>query len=283
MYEPDESPSGRTSVRRWPVRSAPLLMVVATAVALIAQSALASPTMGQRAAAIGGAAHRDDPATPPDGMTWIEGVITDQAATGQDNVNVEAWANDASATAPAASALTYGGDPNDPASLHGFFLLEVPSDHAFVITFSTVNGQEDGDPFRMKKYGNGLPVMFRPASRAAGRIRDLGTIALARQGTVVSSTKASLGKGKVTPSKRATLKVKVASPYVSDVAGRIAVRVAGRRVVTKLSRSEHGTTTLRLPRLKHAGAFKVHATFLGSGTVKRSSAKAVKLHVHAHK
>jgi hypothetical protein len=67
---------------------------------------------------------------PPAGTTWIEGVVTDQANHGQDNVNVEAWPRGRSATEPIASSLTYGGPPNKPSVLLGFFLLQVPSDQA---------------------------------------------------------------------------------------------------------------------------------------------------------
>jgi hypothetical protein len=223
-------------------------------------------------------------AVPPADRTWIEGVITDQANHGQDNVNVEAWPNDPAATAPAASSLTYGGPPANLQYQHGFFLLEVPSNQPYRIVFSAVGGKEDGDQFRMKRYGQGRPIMVRTiAQAAAGRIRDLGTIALARQGKVDSTTKADLVDAKITTAKRAKMHVKVTSPFVSNVTGKVVVRVAGKRVKDKVTRTDHGKTTLKLPHLKKSGKYKVKATFVGSGTVRRSEAKPVKLTVRKKK
>jgi hypothetical protein len=125
--------------------------------------------------------------------------------------------------------------------------------------------------------------MVRPAARAGGRIRDLGTIALARQGTVASSIRLTLARPRVAVSDRARVKVTVSSPYVTDVAGRLIVRVARHHVADHLSRLDHGRTSLRLPRLRHAGTYRVHARFLGSSTVKHSSAKVVRLHVRGRR
>lgn len=224
-------------------------------------------------------------ALPPADRTWIEGVITDQANHAQDNVNVEAWPNDPAATAPAASSLTYGGPPTNPKIQHGFFLLEVPSNQAYRIVFSAVGGKEDGDQFRMKRYSQGRPIMVRTMTQAAapGRIRDLGTIALARQGKVKSTTKVHLGDAKITTAKRAKLHVKVTSPFVSDVTGKVVVRVAGKRVKDKVTKRDHGKTTVKLPHLKRAGKYKVKAKFVGTGTVHRSKAKPVKLTVRKKK
>ena len=216
---------------------------------------------------------------PPEGMTWIEGVITDQAAHGQDNVNVEAWPRDPAAVAPVASALTYGGPP-DGSALHGFFLLQVPSDQAYRIVFSAVAGQEDGDAFRMKSYGHGRPIAVRNLAVAAGRVRDLGTIALARQGHVVSKTKAVLARARVAAGKRATVRIKVSSPFVTNVTGKVVVRVGGKKVVHGLGARSHGKATFKLPHLKRAGKYKVTTSYAGSGTVHRSKAKPVKLTIH---
>jgi hypothetical protein len=218
-------------------------------------------------------------AAPPAGKTWVEGVATDQADQGQDNVNVEAWSADPSATSPVASSLTYGGPPGNPAYQHGFFRLEVPSDQPYVIVLSAVGGKEDGDPFRMKRYGHGRPIVVLQRATGSGRIRDLGPIALARQGKVTSKVKAKLAHPKVTASKRAKVRLRVTSPYVSNVKGKVVVHVAGRRIADKLTARDHGKTTLKVPRLKRAGTYKVKATFQGSNTVQRSKAKPVKLHV----
>ena len=216
---------------------------------------------------------------PPAGMTWIEGVITDQAAHGQDNVNVEAWPRDPAAAAPAASALTYGGPP-DGSALHGFFLLQVPSGQAYRIVFSAVAGQEDGDAFRMRAYGHGRPIAVRNLAAAAGRVRDLGTIALARQGHVASRTKAVLAKAKVAAGKRATVRIRVSSRFVTNVTGKVVVRVGGKKVVHRLAGRSHGRTTFKLPHIKRPGRYKVTASYAGSGTVHRSKAKPVRLTIH---
>lgn len=270
--------STRRRARCWTRRSAPLALA-GLALGLVAQSGLASSTTapGNAASPADGRGVR---VAPPAGTTWIEGVITDQAGTPQDNVNVEAWASDAPGSKPTASALSYGGAPDGTGSGHGFFLLEVPSDQAVRIDFSAVGGHEDGDPFRMKLYGQGRPIVVRPAARSAGRVRDLGTIVLARQGRVVSRTKASLVRAGVPVRKRAALKVTVTSPFVSNVTGFVVIRVAGRRVVDRLVTRDHGKSTLRLPRLSRSKAYPVHVAYLGSGTIKRSSAKTITLHVH---
>ena len=216
---------------------------------------------------------------PPPGMTWIEGIVTDQANHGQDNVNVEAWPHGPGATAPAASSLTYGGAPNDPRFQHGFFLLEVPSNQAYRIIFSAVGGKEDGDPFRMRSYGHGRPIVVRTAVSAAGRIRNLGTVPLARQGHVASKTKAVLSRAKVRAGTRAKLRIKVTSPFVTNVTGKVVVHAAHKRFTHRLTRRSHGVSTFKLPHLRKPGRYKVTASFAGSGTVHRSKAKPVKLTV----
>lgn len=217
--------------------------------------------------------------TPPPGSTWIEGVITDQAAHGEDNVNVEAWPQARTATAPVASSLTYGASPTDPKFTHGAFLLQVPSGKAYRIIFSAVGGKEDGDPFRMKAYGHGRPIAVRTASATPGRIRDLGQIQLARQGHVASKTKASPAKSRVAAGKRAAVHVRVTSRFVTHVTGKVVVRVAGKRLTHRLPAQGHGKVTFRLPRLHKAGTYRVTASYAGSGTVHRSKAKPVRLTV----
>jgi hypothetical protein len=217
---------------------------------------------------------------PPDGSTWIVGTTTDQAATGQDNVNVEAWPVDPAATAPLASSLTYGGPNYNAVAAHGFFRLEVPSDQPYRIVFSAVNGQEDGDAFRMQRYGEGRPIVVRTSSRAgAGRVRDLGTIQLVRQGKVASKTKAVARPAKIHPGQRGKIRITVSSPYVNDVTGRVVVKVAGQKIKARLHVGDHGTVKVKLPKLHHVGKHKISVRFLGTGSVHASKAKPVKLKV----
>ncbi len=63
---------------------------------------------------------------PPPGYVWLEGALTDQAGHRLDNVNVEVWSNDPSATEPVASNLTYGGAPADGRHQHGGYRVQVP-------------------------------------------------------------------------------------------------------------------------------------------------------------
>jgi hypothetical protein len=240
--------------------------------------------------------------TPPAGSTWVEGVITDQAGQAQDNVNVEAWPMEP-ATGPAASAQTYGGPAasaltyGGPAASgltyggangapgHGFFRLEVPSNQAYRFVFSAVDGQEDGDPFRMMWYGSDRPLMVRTAAKVAaaplpaGRIRDLGTIQLARQGQVASTTRAVARPAKVRGAKRGKVRVTVSSNYVTDVTGQIVVKVAGHQVKRSLTTADHGTRMIKLPKLRHAGKYRVRVQFTGTSTVQSSKAKPVKVKV----
>jgi hypothetical protein len=222
-------------------------------------------------------------AVPPPGSTWIEGVVTDQADHGQDDVNVEAWSTDPGATAPVASSLTYGGPPSGLKYQHGFFLLEVPSNQPYRIVFSGVGGKEDGDLFRMKSYGHGRPIVVRNLA-APGRTRDLGPVQLVRQGRVASTTKAILPRAKVTAGTRATLRVRVTSPFVTSVTGKVVVRVAGKKKIThRLTQRSHGKSTFKLPHMKKPGRYKVTASFTRTGTVQHSKAKPVRLTVHRKK
>jgi len=284
-HDPDDPVTSVDGVRRRPRPDRSGRTVAGVAFTAIAAVVLASQTLLAPAAPAGvprSTGLRIASAValvPPAGMTWIEGVITDQAAHGQDNVNVEAWPRDPAAAAPAASALTYGGPP-DGSALHGFFLLQVPSGQAYRIVFSGVAGQEDGDAFRMRAYGHGRPIAVRNLAAAAGRVRDLGTIALARQGHVASRTKAVLAKAKVAAGKRATVRIRVSSRFVTNVTGKVVVRVGGKKVVHRLAGRSHGRTTFKLPHIKRPGRYKVTASYAGSGTVHRSKAKPVRLTIH---
>ncbi len=270
-------PASKDHRSRKPVIGVSLAAVAGLIVA--SQTVLASPAPALVPAASG---HRGVTAAalvPPAGMTWIEGIVTDQANHGQDDVNVEAWPRGPGATTPAASSLTYGGAPDDPRFEHGFFLLEVPSNQPYRIILSTVGGKEDGDPFRMRAYGHGRPIVVRAAVSAAGRIRNLGPIALARHGHVASTTKAVLPKAKVTAGTRAKLRVRVTSRFVTNVTGTVVVHAAGKKLTHRLSPRSHGRSTFKLPHLRKPGRYKVTASFTGSGTVHRSKSKPVRLTV----
>jgi Bacterial Ig-like domain (group 3) len=216
---------------------------------------------------------------PPAGTTWIVGTLTDQAAHGQDNVNVEAWPSGSGAVAPAASALTYGGPNFNAVAAHGFFRLEVPSNQAYRIVFSTVGGKEDGDAFRMQKYGHGRPIAVRTGRAAPGRIRNLGTIALVRQGKVTSQTRAVARPAKVNAGERAKVRVTVSSRFVTSVTGRVLVKVAGHKLKGRLKVTDHGKLTMKLPKFHHRGRHTLVAHFVGTNTVHSSKAKPVKIKV----
>ena len=283
---PDVTTAGahrhRSRVPRFRNPLAATSLVAVAGLVVTSQAVLAPPgSAGVRATP---GHHRASAAAvaPPPGSTWIEGVITDQADHGQDNVNVEAWPRGPGATSPAASSLSYGASPAHPGLQHGFFLLQVPSDHAYRIVFSAVVGREDGDGFRMKTYGHGRPIVVRDLRGSAGRIRDLGTVALARHGHVASRTKAVLARAKIPAGKRATLRVRVTSRFVTNVTGKVVVCVAGKKVTHRLTAHRHGRSSFKLPRVKKPGTYKVTASYAGSHTVHRSKAKPVRLSVRRH-
>ena len=184
---------------------------------------------------------------------------------------------------PAASGLTYGGANGAPG--HGFFRLEVPSNQAYRFVFSAVDGQEDGDPFRMMWYGSDRPIMVRTAAKVAaaplpaGRIRDLGTIQLARQGQVASTTTAKARPAKLKFGKRGKVRVTVSSTFVTDVTGKIVVKVAGHQITRSLTAADHGTRMIKLPKLRHSGKYRVRVKFTATPTVQGSKAKPVKVKV----
>jgi hypothetical protein len=259
-------------------------IAVAGGLLFIAQ-ALQSPEAHAftHAASSGGASA----AAPAPGTTWVEGVITDSCGQGQDDVNVEAWSDGGAPTAsaltyggPAASALTYGGPRFDAQQGHGFFRLEVPSNQPYRIAFSAVGGQEDGDPFLMAWYGMNRPIMVRQAAKGAaalppGRMRDLGTIQLARQaqGPATSTTTAK-ARGKLHAGNRGKLKVTVAGSGCAAVTGKLVVKVAGHSVSRQLRPGDRGSRTIRLPKLRRPGKYSVRVSFSGSSAVQGSRAKA---------
>jgi hypothetical protein len=249
-------------------------------------SASAAP---ERAAAAGSTLAL--PKAPPAGKSWIQGVLTDQAGKALDNVNVEVWAADVVSTEPAASNLTYAGVPADAAHQHGVFRVEVPAGAPYIVTLSTVGGVDDGDAFRAQKVSGGRPIMARTArtARAAapGRVIKLGTIALARQGHVRSKITATLvkpKKGKVGvaakgAAQRYRVKVHVTSPHVTDVTGKVLLRVDRKRITDQITSREHGTSVILLPKNLKDGKHTVLAQYKGSNTVARSKAKPLKLKV----
>ncbi len=199
--------------------------------------------------------------TPPAGESWIQGVLTDQAGNKLNNVNVEAWPMDPTASVPVASNLSYAGAPADGRHQSGVFRLAVPGGTPYRITFSTIGGSEDGDKFRKQAYGGGLAIMTRvpTAGRptrvaavmaASGRVVDLGKTQLVRQGTVASKTTGRLGTKKVSAGQRAKLSVRVTSRFVTNVTGKVLVKVAGKSITTRLGSASHGKATIQLPKLK---------------------------------
>ena len=216
---------------------------------------------------------------PPAGTTWITGTLTDQALKGQDNVTVQALPSGGSG--PLATALTYGGANFKDVAAHGFFRMEVPSGQAYQIVFSGVNGAEDGDAFRMQKYGKGRPILAKVSvgAAAAGTVRNLGKIQLVRQGKVVSKIKAKPSKVQV--GERGKVKVTVTSKYVKNVTGPFVIKADGHKIKGRLTAGDHGKTTVRLPKFHQVGKERLTAKFLGTGTVKSDTSKPVKVKVKA--
>lgn len=105
---------------------------------------------------------------------------------------------------------------------------------------------------------------------------------MVRQGTVSSKTTARLGHRKITAGKRGKLTVRVTSPFVSNVTGKVTVRIGGKRLTNRLTASEHGRSTIRLPKLS-PGSHKAVVQFRGTDTVAASKAKPVKVKVKAGK
>ena len=228
--------------------------------------------------------------TPPAGEAWIQGALTDQAGHRLNNVNVEVWSTDTNATEPVASNLSYAGAPADGRHQNGVYRVAVPSGTPYILTFSTLSGQEDGDLFRAQAYGSGRPIATRsdspslqgtPVMAPAGRVINLGTTQMVRQGTVSSKTTARLG-GKVKAGKRGKLTVRVTSPFVSNVTGKVTVKIGKKKLTHRLTAAEHGRSTINLPKLS-TGNHKAVVQFQGTNTVAASKAKPVKVKVKARK
>src|SRR4051794_30126688 len=256
--------------------------VATTTLAVLGGALLASQSIHAstpRALARGAMPRPVEALAPPVGTTWIVGVVSDQAAHGQDNVNVEAWPDDPTATEPVASALTYGGPRFNLLSGHGFFRLEVPSDQAYRIVFSAVGAKEDGDPFRRQWYGHRRPIVARSAAVGTGRVRNLGQIALARQGKVNATAKAKALHKRIAVGSRGKVQVKVSSRFVTHVRGKVVVRVGRHQKSARLTTRDHGKVAVRLPKLHHAGSYRVVARFTGTNTVRSAKAKPVTIKV----
>jgi hypothetical protein len=279
-----------------------MLTVGGFAVAPLVYSSLSLPSSGSAAAPSAGFRVARIAAQPPPGMSWIQGTLTDQAGHRLNNVNVEAWSPDPSDLGPLASNLSYDGGPvasnlsyagsyADPLHQSGVFRLEVPARAAYRLTFSTINGQEDGDKFRMLTYGRGRPIMARTVPGAAapaavvalpGRIINLGTIQLARQGHVSSTTSVRLAKKRIKARHHARAQIALRSPYVSRVTGPVRIKVGKKSITRRVWPGDGGTIVVRLPKVK-PGKRLVHVRFKGSSTVAASRAHPVRLVVKKHK
>ena len=78
---------------------------------------------------------------------------------------------------------------------------------------------------------------------------------------------------------RGKVHVSVASRYVTNVKGRVVVKVAGHRLKGRLQVSDHGKVTMKLPKFHRPGKHRVVARFLGTNTVHSSKAKAITVKV----
>ena len=269
--------------RTWPrcfaLASVAALTFAGSGVAVATQGS--SPTTPSHGS---GVAHRlDEDPLPAAGKAWIQGIITDQANHALDNVNVEVWPTDPAATEPVGSNLTYAGTPADLRHQHGVFRVEVPMGEPYVIVLSAVHRSEDGDPYRMKTLGGGRPIMARAAGKTAnlapGRVLDLGTFQLARQGRVDARTTAMLARKKVNAGHRTRLRVTVSSKFVAAPAGKVVVHIGARKVTDRLRASDNGKTSVRLPAFKKPGLYRIRVAFPATATIRRAEAKPVYLKV----
>ncbi len=67
---------------------------------------------------------------------------------------------------------------------------------------------------------------------------------------------------RVKAGKKGTLNLRVTSPFVAPVTGKVVVKVAAKKMIRTLSRTGNGKTTIRLPKLK-PGTHKVTAYYAG--------------------
>ena len=73
-----------------------------------------------------------------------------------------------------------------------------------------------------------------------------------------SKTKAKLGNAKVKAGNRAKLNVRVTSPFVSNVTGKVLVKVSGqkKKITERLTAMDKGKAKIQLPKLK-SGKYSV--------------------------
>ncbi|MGB0099127.1 MAG: Ig-like domain repeat protein [Nocardioides sp.] len=201
-------------------------------------------------------------ARPPVGKAWLVGVVTDQAGHPLNDVVVEAWSTDPTASAPTATSLTYESDRR--AGQNGFFNLEVPGGAAYVVVVS----RPTDDAFRGVELNGGSP--YSVGKRVE---RDLGTIEIAYTARQRSTTKARLSPAKVKAGKRTKVVATVTSKNVAPVLGKVTAVVGGKSVAGKLKRSSKGRITLALPPVKRPGTYTVRVSYLGDSFVKKSATK----------
>ena len=293
-HEAPAPPDRSTPTSRFRRRRLPFLVGIA-AVGGLVLSPQVLPASGEPVVAFSSASALAVVAPQPrPGESWIQGVLTDQAGHTLNNVNVEAWSTDTAASVPVASNLTYAGTPLDNRHQSGVFRLAVPAGTPYLITFSTVGGREDGDQFRRQNYGGGRPIMTRPTApslwrmsgmavvAAPGRIVNLGTIQLVRQGTVASTTTARLASTKVRVGQNGILSVRVTSRFVTNVTGKVQVRASGKTVNRWLAVYDHGRFTVRLPKLNR-GTHLVQVMFKGTNTMAPSRSNPLRLIVMKRK
>lgn len=266
----------RTPTRIRRRATAALVLATSAGLAFVSSAAVAGDNVAQAAS---GTIQAKLPTTPPAGKAWLQGALTDQAGHRLDNVNVEVWPRDQTATEPIASNLTYAG--TSARQQHGVYRVEVPMNEPYRLVFSAIGGKEDGDSFRARWLSGGRPILARTAGRAggadakavaSGRVRNLGTTQLVHQGRVASHAKAATVKTRV--GKKPVIKVRVGSHFVSSPTGKVVVKLKGHKVGRKLSTANHGIVKVRMPKLHRTGRFHASLSYHGSGTVKPSKGHA---------
>ncbi|GAA2148568.1 hypothetical protein GCM10009844_27110 [Nocardioides koreensis] len=231
--------------------AAALLLALATS-GLVATGT--SPTVANPAYDVSGTAPRAA-ARPP----LIQGVVVDQLGHAVDDVDVRAIDSNGD---PAASALTYASSRVDGPQ-HGYFYLEVGAVGSYTL--------------RLKKPGYvSATVESVQVSRPRQRLA-LGELVLTK--VLGTKTSASLADGRITADQWGKVRVTVTGGGTSRPAGTVEVR-DGRKVVGtgRLRPSDGGKVVVTLKRLA-AGSHGLEARFLGSKTLKASSARKVTLTV----
>ncbi|WP_210503385.1 alpha-L-rhamnosidase C-terminal domain-containing protein [Nocardioides xinjiangensis] len=176
-------------------------------------------------------------------------------------VPTETGAIDASWTSDK-KAGTFDMDVTTPAGTSG--TVAVPADASSVVR---VNGQRvwlaGKSRARDAKFADGY-VTFE----AAGGALDISVAPLAKK--AATTVKVKVKPGKLAPTERATVKVKVRS--TGSPSGKVKVRVDG-RLVKRVKLNSSAKATTRLPRLK-AGKHKVVVIYPGDKATRASRGKA---------